>query len=126
MPPGQLTISSVKMGIDQLKAIRITDDIRPSAIRNAKPSILDAIRLLNNYLILQMSGFFGIFKKYSENRDTRCFMLGLDGAGKTIVLYKLKLWVLGALVMSHGSSVTLHIGNSGCLRMWRPRKWRDG
>jgi DNA recombination-dependent growth factor C len=29
-------------------------------------------------------------------------------------------------VTSPGSSITLHIRNSGCLRMWIPRKWRDG
>jgi small GTP-binding protein len=38
-----------------------------------------------------MGGFFGIFKKWFKNRETRCLMLGLDAAGKTTVLYKLKL-----------------------------------
>jgi hypothetical protein len=38
-----------------------------------------------------MGGFFGIFKKWFMNRETRCMMLGFDAAGKTTVLYKLKL-----------------------------------
>lgn len=38
-----------------------------------------------------MGGFFGVFKKWFRNRETRCLMLGLDAAGKTTVLYKLKL-----------------------------------
>jgi small GTP-binding protein len=35
--------------------------------------------------------FSGIYKKWFGNRETRCLMLGLDAAGKTTVLYKLKL-----------------------------------
>jgi small GTP-binding protein len=38
-----------------------------------------------------MGGFFGIFKKWFKNREMRCLMLGLDAAGKTTVLYKLRL-----------------------------------
>jgi small GTP-binding protein len=38
-----------------------------------------------------MGGFFNVFKKWFKNRETRCLMLGLDAAGKTTVLYKLKL-----------------------------------
>jgi small GTP-binding protein len=34
---------------------------------------------------------FGIFKKWFQNRETRCLMLGLDAAGKTTVLYRLKI-----------------------------------
>jgi GTPase SAR1 family protein len=78
------------MGVDRLKAIFIADDIRSSTVLNAKSSIRDAIRLLNNYLILQMNGFFGIFKKYSRNRDPQCLMFDLDAAAKTTILCKLK------------------------------------
>ena len=39
----------------------------------------------------RMGNFFNVFKRYFKNRDTRCLMLGLDAAGKTTVLYKLKL-----------------------------------
>jgi GTPase SAR1 family protein len=35
--------------------------------------------------------FSQTFKKWFENRETRVIMLGLDAAGKTTVLYKLKL-----------------------------------
>jgi small GTP-binding protein len=38
-----------------------------------------------------MGGFFGLYKKWFSNQETRCLMLGLDAAGKTTVLYKLKL-----------------------------------
>ena len=38
-----------------------------------------------------MGGFFDVFQKWFKNRETRCLMLGLDAAGKTTVLYKLKL-----------------------------------
>jgi small GTP-binding protein len=38
-----------------------------------------------------MGGLFGLFNHWFKNRDTRCLMLGLDAAGKTTVLYKLKL-----------------------------------
>jgi small GTP-binding protein len=34
---------------------------------------------------------FGIFSKWFKNRETRCLMLGLDAAGKTTVLYRLKI-----------------------------------
>lgn len=35
--------------------------------------------------------FADIFNKWFRNRETRCLMLGLDSAGKTTILYKLKL-----------------------------------
>jgi small GTP-binding protein len=35
--------------------------------------------------------FSKVFKKWFGNRETRVLMLGLDAAGKTTVLYKLKL-----------------------------------
>jgi GTPase SAR1 family protein len=38
-----------------------------------------------------MGNFFSVFKKWFKNRETRCLMLGLDAAGKTTVIYKLKL-----------------------------------
>jgi small GTP-binding protein len=38
-----------------------------------------------------MGNFFGIFKKWFKKRETRCIMLVLDTAGKTTVLYKLRL-----------------------------------
>jgi small GTP-binding protein len=58
------------------------------------PAIVNG-RPLNSLSIVKsdtkMGGFFGIFKKWFKNRETRCLMLGLDAAGKTTVLYKLKL-----------------------------------
>jgi small GTP-binding protein len=38
-----------------------------------------------------MGGFLDVFKRWFKNRETRCLMVGLDAAGKTTVLYKLKL-----------------------------------
>ncbi|KAK8866895.1 Arf GTPase arf1 [Tritrichomonas musculus] len=35
--------------------------------------------------------FSDLWKKWFGNRETRCLMLGLDAAGKTTILYKLKL-----------------------------------
>lgn len=35
--------------------------------------------------------FSNIWKNWFANRETRCLMLGLDAAGKTTILYKLKL-----------------------------------
>ncbi|KAK8897879.1 ADP-ribosylation factor 1 [Tritrichomonas musculus] len=35
--------------------------------------------------------FSNTWKKWFSNRETRCLMLGLDAAGKTTILYKLKL-----------------------------------
>jgi small GTP-binding protein len=37
-----------------------------------------------------MGNLFAVFNKWFKNRETRCLMLGLDAAGKTTVLYKLK------------------------------------
>jgi small GTP-binding protein len=35
--------------------------------------------------------FSEVYNKWFGNRETRCLMLGLDAAGKTTILYKLKL-----------------------------------
>ena len=38
-----------------------------------------------------MGNFASIFKRLVSKREVRILMLGLDGAGKTTILYKLKL-----------------------------------
>jgi GTPase SAR1 family protein len=38
-----------------------------------------------------MGGSLRVFRKWFKNRETRCLMLGLDAAGKTTIVYKLKL-----------------------------------
>ena len=49
-------------------------------------------RNLRYFSLVHMGLFFSdLFKKWFGNRETRCLMLGLDAAGKTTVLYKLKL-----------------------------------
>jgi small GTP-binding protein len=52
-----------------------------------------------------MGGFFDVFEKWFKNRETRCLMLGLDAAGKTTVLYKLKLGEHVATIPTIGFNV---------------------
>jgi small GTP-binding protein len=59
--------------------------MRPYLVRR-----LEIISNFQNFKIV-MGGFFDVFKKWFKNRETRCLMLGLDAAGKTTVLYRLKL-----------------------------------
>jgi small GTP-binding protein len=38
-----------------------------------------------------MGGFFGLFQRWFWQRETRCLILGLDNAGKTTILKRLRL-----------------------------------
>jgi small GTP-binding protein len=52
-----------------------------------------------------MGGFFDVFKRFFKNRETRVLMLGLDAAGKTTILYKLKLGDLVTTIPTIGFNV---------------------
>ena len=49
--------------------------------------------------------FTKLFDFWSSNKDMRILMLGLDGAGKTTVLYKLKLGEVISSVPTIGFNV---------------------
>lgn len=52
-----------------------------------------------------MGNLFSFFLKFGKARDVRCLMLGLDAAGKTTVLYKLKLNELVTTIPTIGFNV---------------------
>jgi small GTP-binding protein len=52
-----------------------------------------------------MGNAFGIFKRWFKNRETRCLMLGLDAAGKTTILYRLKLGEVVTTIPTIGFNV---------------------
>lgn len=51
------------------------------------------------------STFTKLFDFWASNKDMRILMLGLDGAGKTTVLYKLKLGEVISSVPTIGFNV---------------------
>jgi ADP-ribosylation factor-like protein 1 len=38
-----------------------------------------------------LGGFFSIFSRFFGNKERRILILGLDGAGKTTILYRLQV-----------------------------------
>ena len=59
-----------------------------------------------NIIKIKMGGTFTkLFDFWSSNKEMRILMLGLDGAGKTTVLYKLKLGEVISSVPTIGFNV---------------------
>ena len=62
--------------------------------------------------------FSGLYRKWFGNRETRVVMLGLDAAGKTTVLYKLKLNQAVSTVPTVGFNVETIQYKSLDLNIW--------
>ena len=58
--------------------------------------------LLNN---LQMGNFGSVFKRLFSKKEMRILMVGLDAAGKTTILYKLKLGEIVTTIPTIGFNV---------------------
>lgn len=53
---------------------------------------------------MALSSFAGIFQKWIGKKEMRILMVGLDAAGKTTILYKLKLGEIVTTIPTIGTS----------------------
>jgi hypothetical protein len=52
---------------------------------------LDSLGCLPAHLDVYAGGFFSLFSKLWSEKEMRILILGLDGAGKTTILYRLQV-----------------------------------
>ncbi|EGC30424.1 hypothetical protein DICPUDRAFT_73423 [Dictyostelium purpureum] len=69
-----------------------------------------------DFIINSISSLFSnIFRLFEGKKDSRLLMIGLDGAGKTTILYKLKLGDIVSTIPTIGFNVeTLEYKNISC------------
>ena len=65
-----------------------------------------------------MGNFLGIFKRLISKKEMRILMVGLDAAGKTTILYKLKLGEIVTTIPTIGTALAIEIVRSWA---WAPR-----
>lgn len=56
-----------------------------------------------------------LFNKWLGKKEMRILMVGLDAAGKTTILYKLKLGEIVTTIPTIGTSISTLISSSGSL-----------
>ena len=71
--------------------------------------------------------FSRIFDRLWGRKEMRILMVGLDAAGKTTILYKLKLGEIVTTIPTIGQSAPAILSESLFARAWHPRpKYSEG
>jgi len=78
------------------------------------PSDIQTITGLKTVMGLTMGRLLGISYRLTKQLEARILMLGLDAAGKTTILYKLKTGEVASTITTVGTRPSMHA--STCLQ----------